>query len=213
MKRSDKTTQTKMPSQLLTGCANTNGAKSADKAEALIEIGKVVGVWGVKGWIKIHSYTRKRDGIGKYKNWILQPANKGGSANQISVTVKTCRLQGKGVVAKLTDMDDRNIAHSFIGHKIFIESSQLPKLPQGEYYWHQLVGLDVLNMQGESLGRVDSMMETGANDVFLTVDYITDESGNQQRIERLIPQVEHVVIEVDAKANILKVDWDKDFLL
>lgn len=181
-------------------------------SEELIELGKLVGVWGVKGWVKVHSYTRERQGIGKYKQWILQPAGKGGSKQRVSVAIDICRVQGKGVVAKFVDLDDRDIAASLNGYKIFIEASQLPVLPKGQYYWHQLVGLSVQNTAGESFGEVVDMMETGANDVFVVVEHIEDENGDKQRVERLLPQIDDVVVNVDLDAQQLIVEWDKDFL-
>ncbi len=181
--------------------------------EALIELGKIVGVWGVKGWIKLHSYTRERQGIGKYKHWILRPAGKSGIEQQLSASVETCRIQGKGVVAKLADLDDTDIALTLNGYKIFVEASQLPNLPKGEYYWYQLIGLTVVNTQGDALGKVTAMMETGANDVFSVTQHIENEKGEQERLERLIPQTDNVVIDVDLDAQQLTVEWDKDFLM
>lgn len=176
-----------------------------------IELGKIVGVWGVKGWLKVFSYTRDRQDINQYDEWLLVPQrleSPQSSADWKSVKVEKCRAQGQHVVAQLAGVDDRDQAHAMIGQKIFIERSQLPELPAGEYYWMQLIGLSVLTTQGELLGSVTSMLETGANDVFV----VTDSPENESQ-ERLIPHIDEVVIDVDLVAKKITVDWDKDFLI
>ena len=184
---------------------------SDKKIPDTIELGKIVGVWGVKGWLKIFSYTRNRQDIGQYAEWLLVPQRLKSPKNASdwqSVQVKHCRTQGQNIVAQLDGVDDRDQAHAMIGQKIFIQRSQLPNLPEGQYYWMQLIGLDVVTTQGEALGTVTSMLETGANDVFV----VTDSPENDKQ-ERLIPNIDEVVAEVDLTTNTLTVDWDKDFLI
>lgn len=171
-----------------------------------IELGKVVGVWGVKGWLKIYSYTRQRQDIGQYDRWLLVHAGKSGNSTDVEVT--QCRLQGQNVVAKLKDIDDRNAAEALIGRIIYIDEHQLKPLPDGEFYWFQLVGMDVVTLSGQILGVVDSMMETGANDVF-----VVHGAEDGQSVERLIPYIDSVVSNVDFDNNQITVDWDAEYLV
>lgn len=184
--------------------------KSATSQSDTIELGKIVGVWGVKGWLKVFSYTRNKQDIGRYDEWLLSTPHRSTSRSSSlrNVQVKNCRAQGQNIVAQLEGIDDRDAAQVLIGQSIFIDQSQLPVLPEGEFYWVQLIGLSVVNLQGDQLGVVTSMLETGANDVFV----VSDRSGNSEQ-ERLIPHIDEVVMNVSLDEQILRVDWDKDFLI
>ena len=174
----------------------------------LIEVGKVVGVWGVKGWIKLHSYTRERSDIGRYSPWSLAPRQIAGDKHQADAfDVTQCRAQGRGMVAKLSGIDTREAAESLNGRIIYIERSQLPALPEGEFYWQDLIGLEVLNSAGQSFGRVKSMLETGANDV-VVVTPPAEQSGP----DVLIPYVDEVILEIDLEQGKMRVDWDPSYL-
>lgn len=162
-------------------------------------MGQIVGLFGVKGWVKIHSHTRPREGIFQYNPWLL--AN---NSNWTPVTLKQGKQQGKGLIAQLEGISDRDQAAGLVGTEIAIERDQLPPLPEGEYYWWQLTGLRVLDQQQELLGTVDSLMETGANDVLVVKD---EQSG----VERLVPHIPDVVLKVDLEAGTITVNWDKDF--
>lgn len=162
-----------------------------------IAVGRISGVYGVKGWVKIHSDTDPRDNILQYNPWLLKRPD-----GWQRVKVLDGRAQGKGVVARLEGLDDRDAAARWIGTEIAILRSQLPKAAPGEYYWNDLIGLRVLTLSGEDLGRVDHLLETGANDVLVV----------QGERERLIPYVPgDVVTEVDLDAGELYVDWDPEF--
>ncbi len=172
-----------------------------------VELGKVVGVWGVKGWIKLHSYTRKRADIAQYKTWYLARHKKGPErdAEPKSVKVLQCREQAKGIVALIDGIDDRDEAALLSGLGIWIKQSDLPVLPEGEFYWQQLIGLTVANKTSE-IGKVQSILETGANDVLVCKPLV---SGSP---DVLIPYTDDVVIEVNLEAGSMLVDWDPDYL-
>lgn len=163
-------------------------------------LGQIVGLFGVKGWVKVHSHTRPKEGIFKYNPWLLAR-----NSEWKPVTLKQGKQQGKGLIAQLDGITDRDQAAMLIGTDIAIARAQLPPLPEGEYYWWQLTGLQVVNQQGEVLGTVDRLMETGANDVLVVKD---EQSGE----ERLIPHIPDVVLKVDLDAGSLTVNWDKDYL-
>lgn len=164
-----------------------------------IELGKVVGVWGVKGWIKLHSYTRNRIGIADYPNWWLQ--NKQG--DPVLFEVLNCREQGPGIVAQLKGINDPDQGMALNGHRILVKETDLPKLPEGEFYWRELIGLLVSNAEQE-IGKVSSILETGANDVLII--------KREDKSEVLIPYINEVVINVDIEKGTMLVDWDPAYL-
>lgn len=168
-----------------------------DPARRLICLGKIVGVWGVAGWLKIHSYTRERTDIFSYKQWLL------GDADHLrQFELEAGREHGRGgLVAKLAGLDDRDAAAAEIGSLIQVPPGQLPALEEGEYFWHQLEGLVVETLDGTALGTVDHLFETGANDVLVVI-------GER---ERLIPYIPGVIREVDLDAGTMRVDWDAEF--
>ncbi|WP_372972308.1 ribosome maturation factor RimM [Marinobacter sp.] len=166
-------------------------------------IGRITSVFGVKGWLKVYSYTDPVDGILNYRNWTLVHEGK-----RIPAELEAGRRHGPGIVVKLKGIDDRDLAQTYGGAEIRVPLSELPPLPEGEYYWHQLEGLSVVTTEGERLGRVHHLMETGANDVLVVR---ADDASIDQR-ERLIPYLpDQVVTEVDLAADRLVVDWDPEF--
>lgn len=184
---------------------------SAQVSESYIEIGKIVGVWGVKGWVKLHSYTRDRADISQYQKWYLARQPKAAKGFQEAkgfqiVEVNNCRQQGPGVVAQLNGIDDRDQAAELNGLVIFVKKDDLPKLPDGEFYWQQLIGLQVANSDRD-IGTVSSLLETGANDVLVVKQ---TEAGLE---DVLIPYNKQTVREVDLEQGTMVVDWDPQFLI
>jgi len=172
--------------------------------ESYIELGKLVGVWGVKGWVKLHSYTRNRADISQYPIWYLSHPRK--KEERRAINVLNCREQGQGIVAQLENIVDRDQAAALNGLLIFVKQTDLPELPVGEYYWQQLIGLKVANDQ-QKIGVVASILETGANDVLVVKQC-------EQGLENvLIPYTEQTVLQVDLKEGTMLVDWDPSFLL
>ena len=164
-----------------------------------IELGKVVGIWGVKGWIKLHSYSRNRIDIANYQNWWLQQKKD----DPVSFEVLNCREQGQGIAAQLKGINDPDQAMALNGQRILIKETDLPELPEGEFYWQQLIGLLVSNAHQE-IGKISSILETGANDVLVIKQ--VDSS------EVLIPYINDVVKQVDLEKGTMQVDWDPAFL-
>ncbi len=173
-------------------------------------LGRIAGVYGVKGWLKIFSYTDPMESIVDYSPWYIRPENRK-NAPWTKVDVKAGKRHAKTVVAKLEHCNDRDQAQAFIGSEIAIELDQLEELSDSnEFYWHDLIGLRVINLQGMELGVVKKMMETGANDVLVVVSEI--EGTEKETIERLIPWTMHMaIIAVDLEQGIIEVDWDPDF--
>ena len=164
--------------------------------------GKISGVYGVKGWVKVFSDTDPREGILKYSPWYLQHPNiNAGRWHEIKV--EAGRRHSKTVVVKLEGYDDRDECMQLIGAQIAIDASQMKSLAKNEYYWRDLIGLRVVNQQDIELGVVERLFETGANDVLVIKD---------EEQERLIPwTLGHAVLEVDLEQGVISVDWDENF--
>lgn len=161
-------------------------------------VGKLNGASGIKGWVKVFSYTDPKENILNYSPWFLKLD---GQWQQVSII--NGREQGKTVVAQLEGCNDRNTAESYRGVEIAIDESQLPQLGEGEYYWRDLIGLTVVNVAGDEMGTVEKMMETGANDVLVV--------KTASKEELLIPYVpEYSVMKVDLESKQITVDWEFD---
>ena len=161
-----------------------------------ITLGKIVGVFGIKGWVKVFSETRPREQIFSYSPWLLEVKGR-----TVEVELLDGRQQGKGLIASLKGYTDCDAAGQLIGADISIPEEGLPAAGIDEYYWSQLTGLSVVNQQGIELGEVANLFETGANDVMVV-------KGDK---ERLIPFTEFAVHEVDLDNKKIIVDWDADF--
>ncbi|TKB46950.1 ribosome maturation factor RimM [Thalassotalea mangrovi] len=172
--------------------------------EKEIILGKIGAVYGIKGWLKIHSFTEEPEAIFDYSPWIL---NLGG--NKQNVEVSEWRRHNNGLIAKFTDTNDRNDAQLRTGAEIIVSDEQLPELPEGEFYWRDLIGMDVVNEQGYNFGKVADIMETGSNDVLVVKANRNDAFGKK---ERLIPYLEDQVIKsVSLDNKQIDVDWDPGF--
>ena len=170
--------------------------------EDLIVLGKITSVHGVRGEVKIYSFTDPIDNLLGYPAWTLK---RDGEVKQVELV--SGRLQGKILVAKLKGLDDREVARTFAGFDICVPRALLPDLDDGEYYWHQLEGLKVIDLQGQLLGRLDHLLETGSNDVMV----VKPCAGSLDDRERLLPYTEQCVQKVDLAAGEMRVDWDADF--
>jgi 16S rRNA processing protein RimM len=173
--------------------------------EQKVVIGRLSGHSGIKGWVKIRSYTRPAEQIFEYPEVFARNAAKQEAWTVLAI--EGARLQGKGPVIKIRGIESREDAEPLIGSDVAISRSQMASLPDGEYYWIDLIGCDVVNVQGTDLGRLTSIMETGANDVFV----IERKPGS--RPELLVPWVAEVVIAVDLGQRLITVDWQEDYLV
>jgi 16S rRNA processing protein RimM len=173
-------------------------------AQDYVVLGKVTAPYGIKGWLKIFSYTEPMDQILDYENWLLR---KGVDIKQ--VTVVGGRSHGKGMVAQLAEVADRNASELLGGYEILVHRDQLPELADGEFYWFQLEGLRVKNRDGVDLGVVSHLISAGsANDVLV----VQGDQDSLDREERLIPYLpDQGQTDVDLNAGLVTVDWDPEF--
>jgi 16S rRNA processing protein RimM len=167
--------------------------------EEFLPVGKISGAFGVKGWMKIYSFTEPRANILKYSPLFISR-----HGDWVEVKVSGGHSQGKGIVMGLAQVTDRDQVMALIGAELAIKKSQLAPIDEDDYYWSDLTGLQVVNQKNETLGVVDHLVETGANDVLV----VKDEKGT----ERLIPFVmDEIVLQVDLDNKLIQVDWDLDY--
>ncbi len=160
-----------------------------------VALGYISAVHGIKGWVKVHSWTRPMEAILDYQPWLL-------GEDKRSVKIVDGRKQGKGMAALLPGYDNREQAVALVGQQIFVNRDQMPATASDEYYWSDLEGLEVHTTGGKLLGRVERLMETGANDVLVI---------RGQR-EHLVPFIQgQYVTRVDLEGGVIEVDWDPEF--
>ncbi|MBL8330517.1 MAG: ribosome maturation factor RimM [Rubrivivax sp.] len=178
-----------------------------------VEVGRILGAWGVKGWIRVQPFAEDPQALFSSKRWFLQPPAtpavppRGGWPALLKIT--EAREQGDSVVAGIQDVTDRDLAEALRGARVFVARSSFPTAGEGEYYWVDLIGLQVHNRQDEPLGTVTGLLDTGAHSV-LRVQPAAAE-GEPLAPERLIPFVAAYVDSVDLAARQIRVDWGLDF--
>lgn len=174
------------------------------KASDTVIVGKIGAPYGIKGWIKVNSYTDPESNIFDYSPWQLDV---GGELKDVEIA--EWRTHNKGLIARLADISDRNAAELVKGATIVVSAEVFPELTGEEYYWRDLEGMEVVTEQGYHLGKVNNLMETGANDVMVVKANTGDAFGKK---ERLIPYIEEQVIkQVDLQSRQITVDWEPNF--
>lgn len=166
------------------------------KAPEKVIVGRIGAPHGVKGWVKIISFTEPTTNILDYQPWLIQQKN-----HWVTVTVDAEQVHANAIVVKLPGCDDRDTAQTYTNADIAITADQLPALETNEFYWHDLIGATVINLQQVTLGVVDHLIATGSNDVMIV----------KAERERLIPYISQVIKKVDLEAKQIIVDWDADF--
>ena len=172
-------------------------------------MGRISAPFGIKGWIRVQTYTRAVSNLTNYPRWWLGGPDNGGWRE---VKIEQSQAQGADVVAKLAGCNDRDVAAGLKGQQVAIPRDAFPPAALGEYYWADLMGLKVKNTQGLDFGVVTSMMETGANDVMVvqqSAAAVLEQGGKEQ--ERLIPFIAEVVKRVDIAASLIEVEWGADY--
>lgn len=173
-----------------------------------IEVGRIADAWGIKGWFKVHAFSSAPEALFAAKDWFLQPAEKGAKhfAGTVVLPVKQARFHADTIVATSLEVVDRNAAEALRGARIFVAREHFPKTDDGEFYWVDLMGLQVVNREGVALGVVKDLMATGPQTV-LVLGY--EQDGKEQ--ERLIPFVDAYVDSVDLAGKKIVADWQPDY--
>ncbi len=170
-----------------------------------VVVAKITGCYGLKGWLKVHSFTQPPENFLGFGEWQVKRGNE-----FETVEFDSGKRRGKVLVAHMAGVDDRTLAESYKGLEVVIPASALPELPEGEYYWRELQGLQVWCREGNDrvlLGTVDHLIETGANDVLVVAPC----DGSVDQRERLIPYLpDNSVTGVDLASGVIEVDWFVD---
>ena len=166
-------------------------------ADDIVVVGRITSVFGIRGWVKIASFTDPLENLLAYQPWLL---NEAGHWRQAAVAETASR--NKGFIARMVDCDDRDAASRFTGLDIGVPRRTLPAAGEDEFYWSDLVGCRVETVDGTDLGRIERMLATGANDVMIV---------KSEERERLVPFTAAAVPSVDLAQRRVVVNWDPEF--
>ena len=172
--------------------------------ERRVALGRFAGVFGIKGWVKVHSYTRPIENILDYRRWLVA------ARQPFEAKLLEAQIHGQGLIARITGanglaIENRDEAAALLDAEISVEHSELPKAPVGSWYWAELIGLEVRAVSGESLGRVASIFENGAQDVLVIAE-------GQGQAKRMIPFVQGPIIRsVDVTAGVIVAEWSPEW--
>ncbi|VAW94255.1 16S rRNA processing protein RimM [hydrothermal vent metagenome] len=182
-------------------------SKLPEDTKEYIKVAHIGSAYGLKGWVNIISYTQPKTNIIEYSPWYLRSVSPSAKDQYQLVKVEQIRKHGKGIVAQLPSCTDRTQAELYKNTEIAILRSQLPEQANDEYYWHDLIGLNVVTADQVKLGEITDLMETGANDVLVVTEKVEDKTKT-----RLVPFIRpEVVTSIDLMTKLVVVDWDPDF--
>ncbi|MBP6535370.1 MAG: ribosome maturation factor RimM [Burkholderiaceae bacterium] len=184
------------------------GLEPAELPADAVEVGRIADAWGIKGWFKVLAYSADPEALFSSKRWYLQPAERGPKTfvGTVKLAIREAKEHSDTVVASAQDVDDRTAAEALKGARIFIPRSSFPTAATDEFYWVDLLGLDVVNREGVALGQIRDLLSTGPQTV-LVMEYTED----GKTLERMIPFVSQFVDGVDIPGRRITVDWQPDY--
>jgi 16S rRNA processing protein RimM len=184
------------------------GLEAAALPADAVEVGRIADAWGVKGWFKVLPHSASPEALFSSRRWYLLPPEKGPKAfsGPVLLRVRQAREHSGAIVASAHEVDDREAAEALKGARIFVSRASFPTAQPDEYYWVDLIGLEVVNREGGVLGRVRDLLSTGPQTV-LVIEYL--EHGKPA--ERMIPFVSAYVDTVDLPGQRIIVDWQVDY--
>jgi len=174
----------------------------------LVQVGHILDAWGVKGWFKVQAYSNQGDALFSAKRWFLKGT--GPKAGRRELKILSLREHGEGLVASADGVIDRNGAEALRGFELWISRADFPRAGDGEYYWVDLIGLDVVNREGQALGRVIGLIDTGPHAVLRILPPGVEEPAKPDQ-EKLVPFVGAFVDDVSLEARQIRVDWGVDY--
>ncbi len=182
--------------------------EAADLPADAIEVGRIADAWGIKGWFKVLSHSADSEALFSSKCWFLMPSERGKKAfsGTVAMTIIEAKVHSGTVVASAKGVDDRTVAETLRGSRIFVSRANFPTTGKDEYYWVDLIGLRVINRESIDLGVVRELLSTGAQTV-LVIEYSQDGKLH----ERMIPFVSVYIDDVDTAGRRILVDWQPDF--
>ncbi|AVS82027.1 ribosome maturation factor RimM [Paracidovorax avenae] len=182
----------------------------ADLPADAVEVGRIADAWGVKGWFKVLPYSADPEALFSSKRWYLQPSEKGAKSfftGTVLLPIRQAREHSDSVVAQAQGVDDRDAAEALRGARIFVPRSSFPTAAEDEYYWVDLIGLEVVNREDVALGTVRELLATGPQTTLVLS--FPQEGGKEG--ERMIPFVSAFVDQVDIAGRRIVVDWQPDY--
>jgi len=184
------------------------GLEAAELPADAIEVGRIADAWGIKGWFKVLPHSADSEALFSSKRWFLMPSERGAKtfSGVAKIAIAEAKIHSNTVVATALGVEDRTAAEALRGARIFISRGSFPAAEKDEYYWVDLIGLNVVNREGVDLGVVKELLATGAQTV-LVMDF--EQDGKVQ--ERMIPFVSVYVDDVDLPGRRILVDWQADF--
>lgn len=173
-----------------------------------VEVGRIEGAWGIKGWFRVEPYSAEPEALFSCKRWYLLAAARPDPsfAGPVQLAIREAREHSGSIVASAREIDHRDAAQALAGARVFVPRSSFPSTRLDEYYWVDLIGLDVVNREGVALGRVVELMQTGPHAVLVLAD---GERGASPR--RMVPFVAAYVDAVDLAGRRIVVDWQPDY--
>lgn len=178
--------------------ASGSAGRRGDTPDSYIVLGRITGVFGIKGWVKVQSYTDPVEAILDYREWHLEQR----AARRV-IELREGRPHGRGVVAHLASYDDRDVAATLVGAEILVARASLPPLAEREFYRADLVGMTVRDATGQELGRIDHFVDTASNPVMVVAA-----AGEMSR-ELWIPAMPPYLRRVDLAKREVHVDWQE----
>ena len=170
-----------------------------------IEVGRIAGAWGIKGWFRVLPHSAQPEALFSSKRWFLQPPG-GKTTGAFRLAIREAKEHSDVIVASSEDVPDRNAAEALRGARVFVPRSSFPTAGDDEYYWVDLIGLSVVNREGVALGTVRELLATGPQ---TTLVLAAEEGG--KAIERMVPFVSAFVDKVDLTGRLITVDWQPDY--
>lgn len=179
---------------------------AAHTPDDLIQVGHITGAYGLRGGIRVSPYSLDADALLSVKTWWLD------KPSLRPVQVRNAKSHSGDVTATLVDVSDREAAEALKGATVQVSRADFPELPEDEYYWTDLIGLDTVNLQGEALGKVTDMMHNGAQSILrITPEADPNAAPDAKAPERLVPFVDQYVKTVDLQARLITLDWGLDY--
>ena len=181
---------------------------SVDLPADAVEVGRIGDAWGVKGWFKVLAFSNQPEALFSARQWYLQPPDRGAKPfdGTLLMRIREAKEHSGSVVASAQEIDDRSGAEGLRGARVFVRRSSFPSTDSDEFYWVDLIGLDVVNREGESLGQISELIQNAAQTV-LVMQYT---AGDKVQ-ERMIPFVAAHVDAVDLASRRITVNWQTDY--
>lgn len=184
------------------------GLEAAELPADAIEVGRILDAWGIKGWFKVLPHSADPEALFSCKRWFLLPSDKGAKTFEGVGELKVIEVKSHSntIVAYAHEVADRSAADALRGARIFVPKSSFPAAQKDEYYWVDLIGLDVINREGQHLGLVRDLLSTGPQTVL-----VIDDVQEAQTVERMIPFVAAYIDDVSLPERRILVDWQPDY--